>query len=65
MFLFVVTADGTFLGDFDEALQMHKQELQLCEALQDPSGKAVANRKVVCINWHNMPSNHFNILCFS
>nr|CAB3267167.1 tonsoku-like protein [Phallusia mammillata] len=33
-------------GDYDEALNMHKQELALCRSLQDVVGEAVANRKI-------------------
>lgn len=33
-------------GKHEEALHYHKEELQLCESLQDQLGRAVANRKI-------------------
>lgn len=33
-------------GKHEEALRYHKEELQLCESLQDKLGTAVANRKI-------------------
>ena len=33
-------------GKHEEALRYHKEELQLCESLQDQLGTAVANRKI-------------------
>lgn len=34
------------IGEYDEALQLHKSELQLCKTLTDKIGEAVAHRKI-------------------